>query len=585
MDRMGIKKYDNPSVRPISIQRALYYIVLVALIPAVFVIIVSGDQQARQWEDIVKRESLNQANSIAALQYSITESTRQMLATLAHLPEFRAMDAASMTPILKNLHSQNQAYLNFAVIDGQGSVVASSLLEPGISLKGRPHVEGVLRTAEFSPGSYIVGLIENAPSFSYAYPVFSPSGILVGAITATYKLSSYTEYMKEIARSHNTILGIVDRYGTRLYYYSSEGTNPVGKPIKYEIWDRMQRGPEQEVFLSVGSDSVKRYYGYKKLRTAPDQDPYLYVVYGIPYAEVTSKVLPILYQELGLVVIIMLAAFGITRLLYTYLFGRRLQSIVALTEQIQQGNTAPIELPPDQTPDLGRIKKALLSLMKNLEIQKKAKQAYETELEKAIQDKNMLIKEIHHRVKNDFQLIQSLVHLQSESGEDINSFREAIESRIASMSLVHQMLYETEHQGLIDLGSYGQKIMELLISIKDIFAPIRLEVTADPIQISLDKAITFGLLLNELVMNSLKHGLDSERPPVFSLGLRKNQDQVEFTFKDNGNGLPPNFSPATSKGLGMQLALALAEQLGGTLRWENAGGACFYVDFPLTHKT
>ncbi|HPC71296.1 MAG TPA: histidine kinase dimerization/phosphoacceptor domain -containing protein [Treponema sp.] len=580
----------------ISIKKAQYYIVLISLIPALIIISISENRRARQWESITAQEALNQARSIANLQFSITEATRQMLATLAALPEFQRLDGAAMKPILQNIHAQNNAYLNFTAIDSEGVVVASSRLEAGVNLKGRPHIEAVLHTAGFSPGAYIVGLVENTPSFSFAYPIISAKGDLKGAIAATFKLSSYEAYMKDLSIPRDTILGLVDRYGTRLFYYPPSETNPIGKPIKYEIWDPMQNGSDSDVLLNTGSDGKKRYYAYTKLRIRPDEAPYMYVVYGIPYNIVLDRVLPILYQELALLLFTLGAALLLTRLVYDRLFGRRLSALVDLTQSIGrapeasqavQGTThpafhTPIPPPaPDPTPDLGVIQRELYTLYKTLQDSYRKQQEYEVHLQKALQEKSMLIKEVHHRVKNDFQLILSMVRLQSESFEDIEGFRESMESRIASMSLVHQMLYETGEQGCIDLGSYGRKIIELVISLKDTLIPITIDVQTEEIPCPLDKAITFGLLLNELVMNSLKHGIASTRDTRFTLDLHKTGDLVSFTFKDNGIGLPENFSPEHSRGLGMQLALGLAEQLGGKLRWDSCGGAAFHVDFPL----
>jgi len=566
----------------ISIQRAQYYIVLISLVPALIIISISENKQARQWETITAREALNQANGIAQLQYSITESTRQMLAPLAYLPEFKGLDGTAMKPILQNIHAQNNAYLNFTAIDAHGIIVASSRLEPGISLKGRPHIEAVLRNGQFSPGAYIVGLVGNTPSFSYAYPILTDRGELLGAITAIYKLSSYEIYMKGLIISKDTILGLVDRYGSRLFYYPPNETNPIGKPIKYEVWERIQQGPDSDVFLTTGLDGKKRFYAYTKLKLAPDEPPYMYVVYGIPYQVIIDRVLPILYQELLLILFTMGAALLLTRLLYNTLFGRRLSALVELTKSLSyKGDDLP-ELESDPTPDLGVIQRAISTMHKTLIEQNRKQQEYEAALQRMVQEKTMLIKEVHHRVKNDFQLIQSLIRLESTQCEDIESFRESIESRIASMSLVHQMLYETNTQGSIDLGAYGREIVELLINIKETTAPIAADYHTEEIQAPVDKAITFGLLLNELVMNSLKHGLSQDKPSCFTLVLKRQGSLVHLEFSDSGPGLPEDFSPTTSQGLGMQLAAGLAEQLGGTLRWESEAGARFILDFPLS---
>uniref|UniRef100_A0A7C3EHF3 histidine kinase n=1 Tax=Gracilinema caldarium TaxID=215591 RepID=A0A7C3EHF3_9SPIR len=565
----------------ISIRRAQYYIVLISLVPALIIISISENKRAHQWETITAQEALNQANSIAQLQYSITESTRQMLATLAALPEFKALDGRAMEPILQNIHAQNNAYLNFTAMDARGIVVASSRLEPGVNLKGRPHVEAVLRSGRFSPGAYIVGLVENTPSFSYAYPIMTDRGELLGAITATYKLSSYETYMNGLSVSKDTILGLVDRYGSRLYYYPPSETNPIGKPIKYEIWNRIQQGSNSDVFLSTGSDGKKRFYAYTKLKLAPDESPYMYVVFGIPYQVIIDRVLPILYQELLLILFTMGAALLLTRLLYNTFFGLRLSALVELTKSISSGSEVLPEMAPNPTPDLGVIQNALYAMHKTLTEQNRKQEEYETALQRAVQEKTMLIKEVHHRVKNDFQLIQSLIRLESTQCEDIESFREAVESRIASMALVHQMLYETNTQGSIDLGIYGREIIELLISIKETAFTIVTDYQTEEIQAPVDKAITFGLLLNELVMNSLKHGLAPDKTSHFTMILIRQGALVHLEFQDSGPGFPADFSLAASKGLGMQIAAGLAEQLGGTLRWETDTGVRYILDFPL----
>ncbi|AEJ18712.1 sensor histidine kinase [Gracilinema caldarium] len=564
----------------ISIQKAQYYIVLISLIPALIIISISENKRAHQWETITAQEALNQANSIAQFQYSITESTRQMLATLAALPEFKELNTIAMKPILQNIHAQNNAYLNFTALNAQGVIMASSRLEPGVSLKGRPHIEAVLRNARFSPGSYIVGLVENTPSFSYAYPIISEQGALIGAIAATYKLSSYETYIKELTISKDTVLGIVDRYGTRLFYYPPSATNPLGKPIKYEVWERMLQGKERDVFLMSGSDGIKRFYAYAKLKLVPDEQPYMYVVYGIPYQVIMDRVLPILYQELALILGTMGLAILLTRLSYKSLFGHRLSALIDFTRFISHEQETFPKIEPDPTKDLGIIQKALYSMYTTLQDQNRKQQEYDTALQKAIQEKTLLIKEVHHRVKNDFQLIQSLINLESVNCENIEAFKEAIESRITSMSLVHQMLYETTTQGCIDLAMYAREIIGLLINIKGTNFPISLDFQTEAILAPVDTAITFGLLLNELVMNSLKHGLSSEQPSRFTLILTRQVTQVHLEFSDSGPGFPDDFSFATSKGLGIQLAIGLAEQLGGTLRWENNEGARFILDFP-----
>ena len=150
------------------------------------------------------------------------------------------------------------------------------------------------------------------------------------------------------------------------------------------------------------------------------------------------------------------------------------------------------------------------------------------------------------------------------------------------MALVHEMLYETENNGEVNLSTYAEKIVELSIDFRDMQGLVNLETDIDPIYTKLDKAVPFGLLLNELTTNSLKHAFKGGAPGVLMLTLKKNPDgSTLLMLADNGPGLPKNFDLKTSSSLGMHLTAALASQLGGELRWENNGGARFYVDIVL----
>jgi two-component system, sensor histidine kinase PdtaS len=203
------------------------------------------------------------------------------------------------------------------------------------------------------------------------------------------------------------------------------------------------------------------------------------------------------------------------------------------------------------------------------------------ELSKSLQERELLLKEIHHRVKNNLQIIMSLLNIQASKGEDISieNFLEKAQSRIASMSLIHQSLYENETLDSIDFNVY---INQLAVNLIHLFGiedkKIQLEITAKEIYLDLQTSISLGLILNELFTNALKYAFTDFKNAKISVSI-ETDDNEEFNliFSDNGNGyLEKNNS---KKSLGLELIELLALQLGGSIEKQNSKGTKYFMNF------
>ena len=199
-------------------------------------------------------------------------------------------------------------------------------------------------------------------------------------------------------------------------------------------------------------------------------------------------------------------------------------------------------------------------------------------LKRSVQDKETLLKEIHHRVKNNLQIISSLLMLQSTSltsKEAKAVFAESV-YRVRSMALIHQQLYGVHRLERIDLGEYATALSTALQST---LAPeTSFEVDASSVFIGMDQAVPVGLVLNELLTNALKYGASSstELPPGrvhVHVSVRQTGDSVRLAVWDAGPGLPPDFDPRKVASLGMQLIRSLSRQLRATFTLENDDGA------------
>lgn len=531
-------------------------------------------------EEQAAAEALRQAAAFGDIQLRITESTRQMLTVLSALPAFRDRNSEIAERILKAVHTGNPEYLNFSLTDGAGRVTASSLLARGTDLSIRPHVRRALSSGRFSTGEYLLGLVQSEPSFSYSLPLLDGVGKPFGTINTLYKLSSYATLFQTFELDPEAFLGIVDRNGVRMYFYPPKDTNPIGKPIKAEVWRRILEGGDLGTFLDVSSDGIVRFFGYRKLRMEGDPVPYITVVYAIPRDKILQASRTITRRNLQAMAGAALLALALAWILSELLFGRRLSRIGAAVDRIRGGDLgARVGLEGDSS-DLGRIAAALDGMAESVQRRDSEKEEETLRLNRLLDEKSVLLKEIHHRVKNNLQMTLSLIRLQEGAcSEDGEASLKGLESRIAAMSMVHEMLYGSENLKDIDLCEYCGRLLDLLRSGYSGKNPVRVSLTCEPVRCPLESAIPFGLITAELVTNAFKHASGRDSAAV-SVALAHKDGAASLTVSDNGPGLPPGFDPAGSRGLGLQLVLALTSQLKGNLSWVNDGGARFSVVFP-----
>jgi two-component sensor histidine kinase len=199
-------------------------------------------------------------------------------------------------------------------------------------------------------------------------------------------------------------------------------------------------------------------------------------------------------------------------------------------------------------------------------------------LRNSLREKELLLKEVHHRVKNNLQIVSSMLSLQAGTVEDPGG-RQMImqcQDRIQAMAYVHEDAYSSGRLTGIQMRSYLSRICESLQKNNN-NTELEISVIPEDLTFSLDDAIPCGLIVNELVTNSLKHAFTEEKNGTISISLEAAGKQAMLSVRDNGSGMDPD---GQSKGLGNELLLALSMQLGGSVLRENSDGVCVTVSFP-----
>ena len=196
------------------------------------------------------------------------------------------------------------------------------------------------------------------------------------------------------------------------------------------------------------------------------------------------------------------------------------------------------------------------------------RRAAEMDLTKSLQDKEVMLQEIHHRVKNNLQVICSLLNLQSRYLKEekiIRAFKET-QNRVKSMALVHQQLYQSDNLSEIVLASYVKQLIGNLSRAYSITSQIEYSLEIADFELDLDTAVPCGLIINEIVTNAIKYAFPATQRGEISIHAHANsENNLALTIEDNGIGLKPNYVPETSKSLGLRLVKSLTEQLQGKL--------------------
>lgn len=197
----------------------------------------------------------------------------------------------------------------------------------------------------------------------------------------------------------------------------------------------------------------------------------------------------------------------------------------------------------------------------------------------------MLLQEIHHRVKNNLQIISSLLSLQSGYTEDprvLASFQDS-QNRIRSMALIHEKLYRSENLAQVDLAEYIRDLVASLCRSYQAQAHyIELDIEAERLFLEINRAVPSGLILNELISNSLKHAFPEGREGKIWVTLQTtNSGQIRMSVGDNGVGFPAAFDFRSTSTLGLQLVNTLVGQLNGLMEIERAPASLISIIFSV----
>ena len=204
--------------------------------------------------------------------------------------------------------------------------------------------------------------------------------------------------------------------------------------------------------------------------------------------------------------------------------------------------------------------------------------------QKSLQEKELLLKEIHHRVKNNMQLVISLLKIQAKASKqlDIESFILTSENRIHSMALIHEYLYESKNINYVNFEEYTQKLISTIQIIHGDFKNITVKMAIQKTDLDIQTSVSLGLIINELLINAYKYAFDGKNEGVIQLQLFHDENFYHLIISDDGIGM--NITEEIDKSVGLQIVRLLVSQIKGVMKIEINEGTHFIIKFPKTKE-
>ena len=236
--------------------------------------------------------------------------------------------------------------------------------------------------------------------------------------------------------------------------------------------------------------------------------------------------------------------------------------------------------------DLGgeRLLVTTVDITERLRLERELQES-NTQLEKALQEKEYLLREIHHRVKNNLNVVASMISLKSPRSAEDHHLRD-IHNQITAIITLHEMLYQSEEMTSVDLGSYLENLLRSIFdSLSEV--PVHLESDVREVRVNPNLAIPLALAANEIATNAIKHGFSPEEPAVFRLSIKHSDegDFLEITLANSGRPFPKGIDFSTTDTMGLQLIDSLVRQVEGTISLERGEETQFLITLPLPAET
>jgi two-component sensor histidine kinase len=530
-------------------------LVALAAAPTSALLIYDDYKSLQQREADAEQEALRSARLVSAEMDQIFRGIESLLRAAIETPMVSTFQSSECTDYVERLEGIHPNAGRIVAVDSTGQVRCGATAGL-VSAADRAYFRIALESDELVVGSYTIGRASGAPILPLAVRFRSSDG--PGVLVAGLRLDWLREHFSRIfaALPAQSSLTIVDREGIILVRLPN--ADRVGKPL--QNYDDVVHAPQPGVFRSIAeknADGIARFLGFTPVDSPPRG---VAIAVGFPQATVLAGARASALRNAVLTGLAAVLAFSAAALAARAFIHRPVSELLAVIERWRMGDLSARAPHASDRSEFYQLGQAFNSMA--------------TELESALKHKDVLLRELSHRVMNSLQMISMLFRLQSRSMRDpadAAQFKEAIR-RIEALALAYKRIQAVQGVETMDFASF---LMELCSDLKDSVMEGNCTVKADPLLISPEQAIPLSLIVNELVTNAIKHGSRRDAPIVVE--LKSSPEQCRLVVRNEGSW-PAGFRMEPDR-FGTKMISSLVAQLRGTLDVSSADGQ---TEFAIT---
>ncbi|TVR04775.1 MAG: HAMP domain-containing protein [Spirochaetaceae bacterium] len=581
-----------------SLRARVYFVVACSVLPAVVLLPVLGYNWSRSEVSHAHREALTTAQALSSRRVHLVESSGRLLSGLSYASEIIALDPEGAAVVLRRAYQQHWQHSNFALVNRDGLIISSAVPQSStINLSDRLHVREALQTGRLAVGELVSGRTVPVIALPIAYPVRSRNQrTIIGVLAAIIPLDAFDGQIDPEGYLDGTVVLSLDRLGRVIsshryldgFYAPAVERFPIGEPVDRELWFAAYSGSERDQFRYrefIGASAASL--------LGTDPTPFAYSIILVPEeaALVGSRIAVHLTLVAFAAAALLLLAIG------RFLTDRALiHPVSAVSESLRRIADGDLGSRADKELAFGEfapVAAAINEMAERLQRHEVLRDQAEEQLTQNVREKAALLRELHHRTKNNLQMIISLINLQestlssvpSELGvaaaggtapalnDAVSDAFNRLRNRIYSLSIAHERLYEAEVFDRIEIGDYLHDLVEAL---SGSFQPdgrrVTTTVTCEPIELTIEIAVAVGMVVNELVTNSFKHAFPDRSDGTITIGVtREGASEAILHYADDGVGRAQS-ADTVSGGLGTVIVSSIVEsQMHGSIDYPDEG--------------
>ncbi len=392
-----------------SVRKTLYIIVLLAVLPALGIILYSGMDSRRRAIEESQERAAELVRTIGSQKQLLTENTQVLLMTIAQLEEVKQQNVEACVELFRNLLNNYPFYSNLFLVDGEGRVVASGLpWEKGLNLRNRPEFEAALRGREFTVGSFGLAPITSAPTLRFAYPVMDRRGQLLFVLMGGIQTDQYTLDVSSKEMPKGAQIRLLDRSGQPLFVFP-EGVASLA--VMSQEWNALEQTDAEQGALSLTTpQKQERVLAFQKL-SLPGRLPYLTVVLSIAQDEAYAEANAVLLRDLLLLALATVAAFAITWLVGRSTLTRPLRNLLAAARLLGRGDLGARTAMQNLPGEMGKLARTFDEMAEALETRNQELVRAKMVSDTANKAKSEFLANMSHEIRTPMNAVIGMAYL------------------------------------------------------------------------------------------------------------------------------------------------------------------------------